>query len=163
MTRASFSVKEDSGEKRMQLSVYDVGGTRSERESWTQVFEETDIVLFTVDLACYDQPAERSELYCMQDALAEFRYIVKRSRLAKSKKMLCFTRRAKLTERIKHSPFEVYFPVFVPSNPPSPEKTMQYIVNMFKNRVRGYANDLKIIILQDFLSLEEWQIIKQVA
>ena len=164
----AFSIKEGSGNRMMELSVYDVGGTRHERTKWIHAFNGVDMILFTVDIACYDQLIYEDETVSrMEEALEVFDSIVNCRRFVKTKIVLCFTKRAKLAAKIRTSPVEKYFSDFVPTEPPSLQDTIAYIVARFadldcrEGRLTGRL--LATLVLQDTLSPYEWQVIKEIA
>ena len=165
---AIFPIKDDSGDRTMELFVYDVGGVRIERKYWIHAFEKVDIVIFTVDIACYDQLLYEDEsVNRMSEALTLFNSVVNSRWFVKSEMILCFTKGAKLAAKIKHSPVENYFPDFVPTEPPSLQDTTAYFITRFKNlderRGRLTERPLTTLVLQDTLNPDEWQVIKQIA
>ena len=168
MTETTFVTKDNARDETMQLRVYDFGGIRSQRKYWNDGFEAVDIILFTVDIACYDQLLFEDEgVNRMQEALTAFKSIVNWRSFTRTKIVLCFTKRNKLAEKIKYSPFEAYFPDFVPTQPPSLQDTMAYIIARFTNlsQREGTGTDrfISTVVLQDTLSSDEWLVIKQMA
>jgi hypothetical protein len=59
-----------------EANFVDVGGRRAERRKWNHTFEGVTVVLFFVDIACYDEElAEDSTENRMRDSLFLFNYI----------------------------------------------------------------------------------------
>ena len=168
ITETTFSIKEGSGNRMMELSVYDLGGTRDERKKWIHFFGGVDMILFTVDIACYDQLLFEDEtVNRMQEALQLFDSIVNCRWFVNAKVILCFTKKAKLAAKIRTSPVENYFSNFVPTEPPSLQDTIAYIVARFADLDcrEGKLTDklLTTLVLQDTLHGDEWQVIKEMA
>ena len=168
ITETIVPTKEDSGDRTMELFIYDVVGARSDRQMWLRIFRDVDIILFTVDIACYDQfPYEDGTVNQMQAALTMFNSIIDSNLYSNTKMVLCFTKRAKLAEKIEYSPLEGYFPDFVPTEPPNLQDSMAYIIAQFTklDRRKGRSSDrlLTTVVLQDALDPTEWQAIKEVA
>ena len=157
-----FSIKEGSGDRRMQLRVFDLGGSRVQRKEWIHTFDNVDLIIFTVDIACYDQLLlENKTVNSMQEALTLFDSIVNSRFFSHTKMILCFTKKGKLAEKIVHSPVKNYFPNFEGGD--NLEAAIEYIIKRFVSLNEDSLKELVTIVLEDTLSLEEWYVIKEEA
>lgn len=98
--------------------MFDVDGARSERRKWIHCFENRGAILFTVDIACYDQDdlLKRERVNRMQEALVLFDSIVNPRWLVNIRFALLFTKYDKLAAKLKASPLEDYLPGFEGDN-----------------------------------------------
>ncbi|MCJ1377204.1 guanine nucleotide-binding protein subunit alpha [Xylographa soralifera] len=95
------------------LLIYDVGGVRSERKKWIHCFENVGAVLFTVDIASYDQLLfEDEKVNRIQEALTLFDSIVNSRWFVHTEFALLFTKYDKLATKLKASPLKNYCPDF---------------------------------------------------
>jgi guanine nucleotide-binding protein G(i) subunit alpha len=94
-----------------RLRVYDVGGVRSERKKWIHVFEDVDAVVFTVDIASYNQLLFEDETANrLQEDLTLFDSIVNSRWFIRSSFALVFTKMDKLKSKIKRASLQQYCP-----------------------------------------------------
>lgn len=110
-TETNFTVGRDSQGEVLDLWVYDVGGRRPARKTWVHAQERTDLVIFTVDIGCYDQQfSGDSSVNRMQEAIALWDSVVHSRWFIKSEFLLCFTKQAKFAAKLKDSPLATHFP-----------------------------------------------------
>ena len=94
-------------------NIYDVGGTRAERRKWIHCFEDTDVVIFLVDISAYDRCLyEDNEINMMRDALTLFDNICNDQRFLISNMVLFFIKVHSLQRKLAISPIRKYFPDF---------------------------------------------------
>ena len=114
--------------------MFDVGGTRFQRKKWIHCFENVDVVLFTVDIACWDQILSEDEtVNRMQESLDLFNTIVKCRWFPKTSFVLIFTKLDKLAAKLKVSPIKNYFPDFEGGD--ELEAAVAYIIDRFTSLV----------------------------
>jgi len=93
--------------------IYDLGGGASERKMWIHTFENVDVVIFHVDIACYDQLLFGDETQTrMQESLLLFDSIINSRWFLKTSFILHFTKMDKLAAKIAGAPLKDYFPDF---------------------------------------------------
>ncbi|MCJ1403255.1 guanine nucleotide-binding protein subunit alpha [Xylographa trunciseda] len=113
-----------------EVFLFDVGGVRSERKLWIHVFEDVGAILFTVDIASYDQLLFEDEtVNRVQEALRLFDSIVNSRWFKKTAFALLFTKYDKLAVKLKASPLKYYFPDFKGRD--DLEEATAYITNRF--------------------------------
>lgn len=96
-----------------RVVVYDVGGIRSERNKWIDCFEDVGALLFTVDIACWDQLLFEDEtVNRMQEALILFDDTINSIRFFSTETALIFTKCDKLAAKLKTTPMKKFFPDF---------------------------------------------------
>ena len=137
----------------MNFSIFDCGGTRSERRKWIHAYRDTDMVLFTVDIGCYDQLLEDDDTTNrMEDSLTLFDVVLKSEWLKDVKIVLCFTKQAKLAAKLDKSPLEIYFPDFAyfqPYHPHRLPRATDYFIHRFKSINKDFSKVVKTIVMPD--------------
>ena len=110
--------------------MFDVGGVRSERKKWIYCFENVCAILFTVDIASYDQLLFEDETANrITEALMLFDSIVNSMWFANTKFALLFTKYDRLAAKLKASPMKNYFLNFGGGD--DLEEATLYITNKF--------------------------------
>lgn len=111
--------------------IFDVGGTRVGRKKWIHIFENVSDIIFTVDIACWDQLLEEDEtVNRMQEALLVFDSIVNSRWFIRTRFILVFTKMDKLKAKLKKGDIKTYFPDFS-GDETSVKDTCTYIENRF--------------------------------
>lgn len=99
--------------KGFAYNIYDVGGTRSERKKWIRCFENTDIILFLVDISAYDRCLyEDSTVSMMQEDFVLFDSICNSRWFLKTSIVLLFTHVDLLQRKLAISPITDYLAGF---------------------------------------------------
>ncbi len=94
-------------------SIYDVGGRRSERCKWIHYFQNTEAIIFPVDISGYDLSLyENDDVNRMDEDLTLFQSIVNSERFLKTTMILFFNRVDLLQRKLAISPIDKYFPDF---------------------------------------------------
>ena len=98
----------------MSYSIFDLGGTRSERKKWIHCFESVDTILFMVDLAAYDKLLVEDEtVNRMQEQLTLFDSICNSKWFSKKTHIvLLFHKVDVLRNKLETAPIEEYFPSY---------------------------------------------------
>jgi guanine nucleotide-binding protein subunit alpha len=110
--------------------LFDPGGARSERKKWIHCFNNASAVLFTVDIASYDQVLFEDEtVNRIQEALTLFDSIVNSRWFINTPIALLFTKYDKLSAKLKANPLKNYCPDFEGGY--DLEKATTYITNRF--------------------------------
>ena len=110
--------------------MFDVGGARSERKKWVHCFENVGAILFTVDIASYDQLLFEDETANrVTEALTLFDSIVNSRWFINTTFALLFTKYDRLAAKLKASPLKNYCPDFEGGD--DLEEATAYITNKF--------------------------------
>ena len=137
----------------MTFSIFDCGGTRPERKKWVHAFTNTDVMLFAVDIGCYDQVlTEENDTNPMEESLLLFDSIVNSLWFRNTKIVLCFTKQAKLAVKLDKSPLETYYPDFVnfqPYHPHQLPRATDYFINRFKSLNKDPNKVVEIMVMPD--------------
>ena len=125
--------------------------------------EEVNLVLFTVDIGCYDQFLYEDEtMNRMQENLTLWDSIVNGRWFTETDFILCFTKQAKLAAKIKDSPLATYFTDFVPSDPPDLKSATKYFIDRFVSLSQNDNKTIYTIVLPDLPTKEDWEAIKNI-
>ena len=93
--------------------VLDFNRLRTEYNEKIRCFNNVGTILFTVDIAGYDQlPSEDKTVNGMHEALVLFDSIVNTKRFTNTSFALFFIKYDKLAAKLKASPLKNYFPIF---------------------------------------------------
>lgn len=107
ITKQKFVVNE------FAYSIYDVGGLGTERNKWVLCFENTDAIIFLVDISAYDRFLyEDDEVNMMQEDLTLFYFICNSRWFLKTNMILFFNRIDSLQRKLATRPIKNYFPDF---------------------------------------------------
>ena len=102
-------------ERALILDANDLGGEASVRKRWFIAANgNVDVVIFTVDLGCYDQCLGdgHGDTNQMQENILLFDSVTNASTHVGTKFLLFFTQQSKLALKLKESPIEGYFPEY---------------------------------------------------
>lgn len=98
---------------KLNITMYDVGGQRSERKKWIHCFEDVTSVIFVVALSEYDQVLlEDSTQNRMAESLILFDSIVNSKWFLNSSIILFLNKIDLFRDKLKRSPLEKYFPEY---------------------------------------------------
>lgn len=123
--------------------MFDVSGKRIERQKWIYCFENVGAILFTVDIANYDQLLlEDDRVNRMQEELTLFDSIVNSRWFVKTKFALVFTKYDKLAAKLAYSPLRRTFPDFEGGD--DLNEATAYITNRFVSL--SEHNDKTIVV-----------------
>lgn len=119
----------------------DVGGMRPERKKWVQVFQDVNMMVFTLDVSCYHQALNEdlqtnrmSEQFTLWEAIANSRWFTG------ARIVVLLTKEDKLTpDRLKRHPFTSQFGDYNGS-PESAEDIIKYIIWRLDGLVSRQAN-----------------------
>lgn len=113
--------------------VFDVGGARNYRKTWIHCLQNLDVIIFTVDIASYDQVLyEDHTRNRMDEAFALFGSIVRSKFFIRVPLILVFTKLDLLERKLACSPPEKYFPDYEGGGGPSSADTfVSYITDRF--------------------------------
>lgn len=164
VTKTSFTFKDGPHKEALTLKVYDLGGTRSQRRKWPGTFENVNMVLFTVDIASYDQILSEDEsVNQMQEALTLWDSIVNSKWFVNTEFILCFTKQAQLATKLQHTPLKVYFPDLESKSPTNVSQATEYIVNRFKTLSEPHDARVHILKHPDLATDTDIQTIEDLA
>jgi hypothetical protein len=103
----------DFHQPRYILRVVDVGGAKTQRNKWLQLFSNANAVIFVAALNGYCQALEEyPELTRLQDSVALFSSIINNQYLSRIPIILFLNKRDIFKKIIKIIPLEAYFPAF---------------------------------------------------
>mmetsp|Transcript_63838 Transcript_63838/g.101604 ORF Transcript_63838/g.101604 Transcript_63838/m.101604 type:complete len:502 (+) Transcript_63838:54-1559(+) len=124
------------------LCMTDVGGQRSERRKWLQVFSGVDVVIYVMSLSAYDQVLyEDHTTRCWDETLALFEKTTS-SKAFKTTDFIVFLNKSDLFhEKIKSVPFTVYKKDWSEEHKHNGEEVINWIREQFA--LRFYRNDLQ--------------------
>ncbi|KAI3640249.1 hypothetical protein MIR68_001127 [Amoeboaphelidium protococcarum] len=98
---------------KLNITMYDVGGQRSERKKWIHCFENVTSVIFIVALSEYDQVLlEDSSQNRMAESIILFEAIVNSQWFVNSSFILFLNKIDLFKEKIKKTPLNKYFPEY---------------------------------------------------
>ena len=165
ITETTFVIEDLSNSGPMNWKVYDCGGTRSERKIWIHCFENAQVILFTVDMGCYDQLLYEDEaVNRMQEAITLFDSIVNSRWFVKTQVVLCFTKQAKMAAKLKKSPIVQYWPAAdVITDPLDVTMVTDFIVEHFMNLNKNPAKTVHTLVMPEFPREEDWRAIERVT
>lgn len=112
----------------MTYQLFDVGGARSERKKWIHVFEDVDMLVFTMDVSCYCQVLhEDHTTNRMEEQFVLWASIVNSKWFTRTKITVLFTKEDKLTpDRLRRHPFGTRFSDYT-GDPESAQDIIQYL------------------------------------
>lgn len=126
---------------------FDVGGTRSERRKWIHVFEKVNVIIFTVDIAAYDQLLfEDESINRIDEALSLFDSIVNSRWFTNTRVILLFTKMDKLEKKTYKSPIKNYVPDFE-GDGESVEDVKAYTERRFLELSQRPEKDIKVMFM----------------
>ena len=104
ITEHIFETRTSLHESSEVWRVFDVGGARPRRTKWVHVSQGTHLIVFTVDLTCYDKRlSEDPHMNRMLEALTLFDSIYNSKWFDKAAFVLLFTKSDKLSSQMKES------------------------------------------------------------
>lgn len=124
----------------IEYSIFDVGGTRSEREKrWIQVFDNVDVIVFTIDVRSYANVlVEHESTNCMREQMTLFYYIVNSRWFTNSHFLVVFTKMDCLEDCLRTHDVDHYFRGYAQDASIGPvESYMQYIESRFMNLIKS--------------------------
>ncbi|KAJ2979931.1 hypothetical protein NUW58_g7079 [Xylaria curta] len=139
----------------LNCSFLDVGGARVERRKWIHGFENTSMVLFTIDTTAY---AKRlfgvSSTNRMEEQLRVFCSIVNSRWFSKSAFVLIFTKMDLIEEWLQREPVEKHLPDYPYRNSTVEpvERYTQYLTDKFLSQVNFSEIATRIRIVQGSLT-----------
>lgn len=146
--RTTGATKNDFVVGGFAYSIYDVGGTRSERKKWERHFENADAIIFSVDISAYNLVLyEDNETNMMQDALELFDSICNGRWFLSTTMILFFNKVDSLQRKLATSPIDGY--LNFEGNGLSLEAVKAYIAKRFvsldrrpKKNIQVYFTDM---------------------
>lgn len=119
----------------------DVGGVRSERKKWVQVFKDVNMVVFTLDVSCYHQALnEDLQVNRMAEQFLVWEAIANSHWFTGTRIVVVLTKEDKLTpDRLRRHPFLSQFADYN-GNPESAEDIVKYIIWRLDGLVNRQAN-----------------------
>lgn len=121
------------------VSMFDVGGQRSERKKWIHCFENVTSIIFCVALSEYDQVLlEESNQNRMMESLVLFESVVN-SRWFMRTSIILFLNKVDLFKgKLERSPLENYFPDYSGGN--DVNRAAKYLLWRFNQVNRAHLN-----------------------
>ena len=115
--------------------VFDTGGVKCDRRKVMHYFEIVNVIIYTVDITCFDEPVfEGENFYRMQESLYRFDAVINNFWFKKTAFVLLFTKTANLAQRLKHTSIKKYITDFTGRN--TPEDYVPFITRRFENLKR---------------------------
>ena len=108
------------------------GHSRSDSKKWIHSFENVTIVIFFVDLSCYDQRSETGNK--LQESILNFESMAN-SRWFMRSSFILFLNIGDFPERLRRSPLSNYFPDYEGGN--NTKSALDYISRCFQNVWHG--------------------------
>lgn len=123
----------------LDISLYDVGGQRSERKKWIHCFDNVTAIIFCVALSEYDQTLlESPTINRLEESLNLFESVVNSMWFRRTAVILCLNKIDIFIEKLPTSPMEKYFPDYVGGA--DVNKAVKYILWRFKQLNRANLN-----------------------
>jgi hypothetical protein len=114
----------------------DVGGVRSERRKWIHAFESVTTIIFTIDIAAYDEVLlECPEQNSMYEALVLWDSVCNSRWFMNTQFVLFFNKMDKLNRKLARSPLKKYFPDYK-GDPTNLEQVKKYFRDRFLGVMR---------------------------
>ncbi|KAI6025557.1 guanine nucleotide binding protein, alpha subunit [Pisolithus marmoratus] len=136
-------VKED--DKIQTWKIYDVGGSRTQRQAWLPYFERVTAIIFLAPISCFDERlAEDPRVNRLEDSFILWKAICS-SKLLKSTTLIIFLNKIDLLE--KKIADGVMVRQFLPSYANRPNETkavVKYLRAKFKDTARNYSPEPRI-------------------
>ena len=124
--------------------VFDFGGARNERRKWVRAFESVTTVIFTVDIAAYDEVLfEDNAINCMLEALMLFDSICNSKWFANTQFVLFLHKMDKLERKLAISPMKKYFPDYN-GDPTNLEEVKTYFRDRFLDCFSAYKQKVTV-------------------
>eukprot|EP00808_Paulinella_micropora_P005783 g1369.t1 len=129
------------------ISMFDVGGQRSERRHWLHCFEDVTALLFVAALSEYDMVLfEDASTNRMQESLNLFEDICESRWFANTSIILFLNKRDLFEDKIKKVPLSVCFEEYQ-GGAGDAETAMEFIKTQFKARNQNKNNNNKEIVV----------------
>jgi len=127
--------------EKLNFTIIDVGGQRSERRKWIHCFQDVTAVLYCVALSEYDQQLfEDALVNRMHESLQLWTDIVNGSWFVKTAMIVFLNKVDLFREKLKRVPLGVCFPEYQGEN--SYENAASYIQEKFRNVLIDPAKQL---------------------
>ncbi|ETO26439.1 hypothetical protein RFI_10696 [Reticulomyxa filosa] len=118
---------------KLSLRLTDVGGQKSERKKWVNVFHDIDVVVYVMSLSGYDQTTfEDISVKCYDESFAVFTQLSETDVFENTDFVVFLNKIDLFQEKLKSTPFTVYDPSFDKSSQHNPEKIVHYVQNRFE-------------------------------
>ncbi|KAK4642611.1 hypothetical protein QC761_511490 [Podospora bellae-mahoneyi] len=121
-------------------SVYDVGGSRSERRKWIHEFEDVDIVLFQAPVGAYDERLREDKYsFNMEESLNLFESLVNSRWFSNTTFFVNFTKRDLFEQKVNsgHVPISDFHPEYQ-GDPGDVKAGVQFFIDEFQTRVEEH-------------------------
>jgi guanine nucleotide-binding protein G(i) subunit alpha len=123
----------------LSINLFDLGGQRSGRGKWIHCFENVPLIIFVVDLACYDQVLlEESSQNTMMESLMFFNTVVNSRWFMRTSVILLLTNIDLFRSKLARSPLTNYFPDYSGGN--DVNRAAKYILWRFNQVNRAHLN-----------------------
>ncbi|KAI6158112.1 guanine nucleotide binding protein, alpha subunit [Pisolithus tinctorius] len=130
----------DEDGKMLTWKIYDVGGSRTQRQAWLPYFEQVTAIIFLAPISCFDERlAEDPRVNRLEDSFILWKAICS-SKLLKSTTLIIFLNKIDLLD--KKIADGVVVRRFLPSYADRPNETMavvKYLRTKFKDTARHYS------------------------
>ncbi|ORY36848.1 guanine nucleotide binding protein, alpha subunit [Rhizoclosmatium globosum] len=127
----------------MMLTIYDVGGQRSERKKWAQYFDDTQAILFLVAVSAYDQSCmEDDQTNRVVESMNLFSSICNHPLFKKTDMVLFLNKIDLFQTKIETRPISLYFQDYTGA-PNSVQESAKYFIKRFQ-AINKYPNDKQI-------------------
>ncbi|KAI6003026.1 guanine nucleotide binding protein, alpha subunit [Pisolithus albus] len=135
-----YDIYVDEDGKTLTWKLYDVGGSRTQRQAWLPYFEQVTAIIFLAPISCFDERlAEDPRVNRLEDSFILWKAICS-SKLLKSTTLIIFLNKIDLlAKKIANG---VMVRQFLPSYADRPNETMavvKYLKTKFKDTVRNYS------------------------
>ncbi|ETO24765.1 G-protein subunit alpha 6 [Reticulomyxa filosa] len=119
--------------KKWTFRLIDVGGQKSERKKWVNVFHGIDVIIYIMSLNGYDQNTfEDGSINCYNETFDVFRQIAQNSVFQATDFFVFLNKMDLFEEKIKSVPFTIYDKSFDDSSKHDKDKVLKYIETRFE-------------------------------
>jgi len=130
----TYNVKTTAQNQEWNFRLTDVGGQRSERRKWVNLFHDIGVVMFVTSLNAYDQTVyEATGVKCYDESFDVFRQLVQNQAFQSTDFVVFLNKLDLFEEKLKQVPFTVYEESFDDSSKHHKDKVIEYVENKFES------------------------------
>lgn len=139
--------------EKVNWSVVDVGGQRSERRKWINCFSDVKAIMFVVNLAGYAKVLfEDKTVNRMHESMDLFESTLKNQQFAETPVFLFLNKKDLFEEMLKEDPLTKAFPEYTGST--DVNECMQYVADQYQKRLPAGHSKAEVTFVQASLREE---------
>jgi len=129
----TYTITTSIQNKNWMFRLTDVGGQKSERKKWVNVFHDVGVVFFVMSLSGYDQTSyDDARINCYNETFDVFRQVVSNAAFQNTDFFLFMNKVDLFRAKINSVPFTVYDKSFDESSKHNETEVVKYVEKKFK-------------------------------